>query len=299
MLLVWAGLFPFNDTFRAHINKRDAECGHTKFVEENLVYPPKGLQVPPNKGGVGPAYSCFDLFADVYEAASLINPCFNVYHVSTTCPVLWDVLGFPGSSPYTPEGASIYFNRTEVKNAIHAPLDVDWELCTRSNVFVGGVDSSPPSSYGVLPHVIDATQNVIIAHGALDMVLLANGTLLAIQNMTWGGKLGFQRPPTEPFYVPYSSISDNSIETMAAAGVFGTTHTERGLTYVGVAMAGHMIPQYAPSAAYRQLEFLLGRVNCLNCTVPFSTEMGATPQDVGPLGSGTAPQGWSSGIVSS
>lgn len=96
------------------------------------------------------------------------------------------------------------------------------------------------------------------------MILIANGTLLTIQHMTWGGKLGFQSPPRDPFYVPchHLSVADTDIKapgvlkdpnmdptrlvTLAVAGVLDITYTERGLTFVTIDMAGHMVPQYAP-----------------------------------------------------
>ncbi|KAL2126052.1 hypothetical protein VTI74DRAFT_1861 [Chaetomium olivicolor] len=99
------------------------------------------------------------------------------------------------------------------------------------------------------------------------MILIANGTLLALQNMTWGGKLGFQKRPDQPFYVPHNNFT--TLSTLAAGGVFGSLASERGLTYVAVDLAGHMVPQYAPSAAYRHVEYMLGRVNCMNCYIPF------------------------------
>lgn len=52
----------------------------------------------------------------------------------------------------------------------------------------------------------------------------------------------------------------------------GQYHTERKLTVVTVDLSGHMIPQYAPSAAYRQLEFLLGRIKNLGQTGSFTTQ---------------------------
>lgn len=109
---------------------------------------------------------------------------------------------------------------------------------------------------------------------------IANGTLLQIQNMTWGGLQGFQSVPTDPFYVPYHH--DVSDSTLAGAGVFGTTITERGLTFVGVDLSGHMVPQYAPTAAFRQVEVLLGRVSSLSSTDPFTTAFDA---DVGQVSS--------------
>lgn len=161
-----------------------------------------------------------------------------------------------------------------------------WAECSDIDVFVDGIDNSMPSSYSALPQVIDATKNVIIAHGALDFVLIANGTLLTIQNMTWGGKLGFQSRPTEPLFVPIHDDPEES--SWAGSGVMGTVHTERGLTYAAVDLSGHMIPQFAPSVAYRQLEFLLGRVSSLSSTEPFTTDADVT-QPTGDLGNGNAP----------
>ncbi|KAI4120376.1 MAG: hypothetical protein LQ347_007106, partial [Umbilicaria vellea] len=212
-----------------------------------------------------------DLWDAIYYAASEINPCFDIYQVATTCPLLWDVLGFPGSFDYLPAGASVYFNRSDVQKAINAP-PTNWMECTNVNVFVNGTDNSPPSGLSVLPGVIEKTNKTIIAHGMLDYVLIMNGTLLMIQNMTWNGAQGFQSAPSDPFFVPYhSELSDS---TLAGAGVFGTTHTERGLTFVTVNLSGHMVPQYAPAAAYRQLEFLLGRIDSLTLMSDFTTQTG-------------------------
>ena len=122
------------------------------------------------------------------------------------------------------------------------------------------------------------------------MILIANGTLLAIQNMTWGGKLGFQSPPVEPFFVPYHA--EPSLATLGASGVMGTAHTERGLTYVGVDLCGHMVPQYQPTAAYRQLEFLLGRVDSLSRPSAFTTDTKFPQPIAAVVGNGTAPAGF-------
>lgn len=288
----WGGLFPFNDTFREHIHAQDKACGYTDWVNEYLVYPPKG-HIPMPLPGTHPNGTtkdeCWNLYWDIFDAISAINPCFDIYQVATTCPLLWDVLGFPGSMPYLPDDATVYFDRADVKAAINAP-PVKWEECSSDDVFVGGVDGSLPSGITVLPSVIERTSNVLIGQGALDMILLTNGTLLGIQNMTWANQTGFQSRPDGPFYVPYHA--EASLGTIAGSGVFGTAHTERGLTFVHVDLAGHMVPQYAPAAAFRHLEFLLGRVDSLASTEPFTTDA-HTAQSAGPLGLGTAPQGWS------
>lgn len=256
-------LFHLNSTYMQHLNAQDVACGYKAFRDQYFTFPPPGpMPAPPV------VTSACNIWSQAFSAASLINPCFDIYAIATTCPLLWDVLGFPGSFDYLPPGASIYFNRTDVQKAINAPVE-EWEEC-RSGVLRG--DTSPPSGLSILPSVIERSKRTIIAHGQLDMILLGNGTLLMIQNMTWGGKQGFQTEPASPFYVPYHP--EYTLGAIGGAGVFGTTHTERGLTWVEVFLSGHMIPQYAPTAAYRQLEYLLGRIPSLSLNSDFTTEGG-------------------------
>jgi carboxypeptidase D len=282
----WGGLFPFNDTFRAALHNTSAACGYDDYITKYLTFPPPGPfpSELPGTDEFGYTTDECDVWDDIYYAISLINPCYDIYQVATTCPLLWDVLGFPGSFDYVPNGASIYFNRTDVQKAINAPIQ-PWAEC-QDPVYGGNdTDSSPPSGLSVLPGVIERSKRTVIGHGALDFVLISNGTLLMIQNMTWNGAQGFQSKPSDPFYVPYHD--EPSLSTLAGSGVFGTTHTERGLTWVSVDLSGHMIPQYAPSASYRHLEFLLGRVDSLSSTEPFTTDY--VPQGNQTLGNGTAP----------
>ncbi|KAE8448109.1 hypothetical protein EG329_009874 [Mollisiaceae sp. DMI_Dod_QoI] len=275
----WYGLMPFNDTFRAELHNMSDSCGYTDYITKYLAFPPPG-KFPsqlPGQDADGKTLDGCDVFNTICNEVFYVNPCWDIYQVATTCPLLWDVLGSPGTFNYLPERATVYFNRTDVQEAINAPIS-NWEECSSSNVFVHR-DNSPPSGVSVLPGVIERSKRT-----ALDMVLISNGTLMMIQNMTWNGSQGFTTKPSDPFYVPYH---DNlSPSTLAAAGVLGTTHTERGLTWVSVDLSGHMIPQYAPSASYRHLEFLLGRIDSLSSTVPFTTD--GYPQSNATLGNGTA-----------
>lgn len=225
-------------------------------MEEYLTYPPKGKlpQLPPaNK-------SC-DVWNEIIEAVFLFNPCFDVYQVATTCPLLHDILGYPGSFEYLPKGGEVYFNRTDVQKAINAPIQ-EWATCSPIDVFVNGTDTSAPSSYEVLPSLIERSNRTVIAHGDLDYILITNGTLLTIQNMTWGGDQGFSKEPSDPLFVPYHE--EGSLSTLAGAGVMGRQRTERGLTYVELYLTGHMGPQYSPAASYRVMEYVLGRVDDLS-----------------------------------
>ena len=62
-------------------------------------------------------------------------------------------------------------------------MDVEWLECAPHDVFKKGVDSSLDPIQYVLPRVLEATNRVLVSNGALDMDILTNSTLLAIQNM--------------------------------------------------------------------------------------------------------------------
>jgi carboxypeptidase D len=87
-------------------------------------------------------------------------------------PILSDVLSETQTSP-------VYFNRRDVKEAIHAPLNVNWTLCNAS-VFPNG-DASLPSAFTVLPNVIEKSKRVVIAQGLLDFLYTAEGTRIVLQ----------------------------------------------------------------------------------------------------------------------
>ena len=76
-------------------------------------------------------------------------------------------------------------NYPDVKAAVHAP-NITWTDCSYGNVFVG-YDRSPEPNLdgGPLPQIIEGTNRVLISNGDWDGLLLTNGTLLSINNMTW------------------------------------------------------------------------------------------------------------------
>ncbi|KAJ5348044.1 uncharacterized protein N7506_001297 [Penicillium brevicompactum] len=255
-------VFGLNDTFMHEINERADKCGYTKFLDSALQYPPiptKNFPVVPDPSTPG----C-DVWDQVVKAATYINPCFNMYHLTDFCPFLWSEMGFPSLAG----GPNNYFNRSDVQKALNVPR-TNFDVCG-GDIFPNG-DGSVPSALGPLPGVIERTNNVLIGHGWYDYLLFLNGTLATIQNMTWNGAQGFQKPPIEPLFVPYTTALDklaNGYQSIpwtadAGAGILGTAHTERGLTFSSVYGSGHEIPQYVPGAAYRQLEFLLGRIKSL------------------------------------
>lgn len=276
----WNNLFYLNDTFMEQMRQHNEFCNYTQYLDKYLTFPP-----PQEKFPVLPdpyasqTYNC-DQFDNFYNALLLVNPCFNIYHITETCPHPYSVLGIVNAGDYSPPGAVVYFNRTDVQKAINAPVGTNWMQCTDKNVFGNGNvynysigdTSIGPAQDGVLQRVIEYTNNTIIGSGNLDMLLNTNGTLLAIQNMTWNGMQGLQSYPGIPLYTPYHP--ETNLGFPAGGGYLGYWGSERGLTFYQVQLAGHELPEYTPGAAYRMMEVLLGRVANFSVVSDFTTQQG-------------------------
>jgi carboxypeptidase D len=152
----------YNESFLSDMRELDESCGHAAFREAYMHFPPNGTQPPLPEPGA----KC-NLWETAYDAAYATNPCFNVYMVGFTCPLLADPLGYPTDLQFSYPGQPVYFNRTDVKRAMHAPMDVEWLEC-KGPVFVGDDgpegynDESPDPIQGVLPRVIEATNRVLM-----------------------------------------------------------------------------------------------------------------------------------------
>lgn len=87
------------------------------------------------------------------------------------------------SGLFPAQQSPIYFDRADVKSAIHAPTDQAWALCSSDPVFAtsSGRDTSTWSALSVLPSVLERNQRSVIMHGLADYILLADGNRIAIQ----------------------------------------------------------------------------------------------------------------------
>jgi len=237
----YQGVFSFNQSFMEYIEGVADQCNYTGYYEKYATYPP--TEIFPYLD-IWDEESC-DVWSDIFEAALVVNPGFDIYHIFSTWPLLWDVLGFP-TQVFQTQVAPLYFDRDDVKAVLHAPLDVDWQICSNIDVFVDDNDTSLPPVFTVLPNVIEKSERAVIVNGLADFLLIAEGARMAVQNMTWGGLQGFQTPIEEDSFV------------VDGFGALGTVHSERGLTFYEVALSGHMVPQYAPWSAYQIMQYLMG-----------------------------------------
>ncbi|KAL8678973.1 MAG: hypothetical protein Q9186_004694 [Xanthomendoza sp. 1 TL-2023] len=275
----WANVFNLNASFTAAIHERADQCNYTSYYNTHLAFPPPPAPFPVLPDPFASDEATCDLFDAVYSAALAVNPCFNIYHILDTCPHLWAQLGIVNPGDYEPPGAQVYFNRSDVQAAINAPVGTDWMQCTNKNVFGGATNNKSlsdrslgPASDGTLTRVIEAINNTIIGAGNLDFLLPTNGTLMALQNITWNGKQGFQEYPAKEFYTPYHPEYNGG--ALAGAGYLGLWGSERGLTFYQVQLAGHELPEYSPGAAYRVVELLLGRIKSFGDAGDFTTQTG-------------------------
>lgn len=262
----------FNKTFLAYLESQDKACGYYDYRSQFLTFPASGVQEPEYFNYTSNK-QC-DLWTLAYNQAYHTNPCFSVYSPNQQCPLLADPLGWPTDLKFSYPGLPVYFDRSDVKQAMHAPQDVQWQDCAAAPVFLGHGgpedegDLSPDPIQSVLPRVIEATQRVLLANGALDYDIITNGTLIAIQNMTWGGLLGFQEQPRKPFIITLPDLQYGPTFEANGWGAFdepmgtmGVQHFERGLMFVETLLSGHMQPQYQPRASYRHLQWVLGRID--------------------------------------
>ncbi|KAF2399219.1 alpha/beta-hydrolase [Trichodelitschia bisporula] len=265
----WQNLLYLNTSFTKSVYSLAEKCQYQAYLDKYMTFPPPGLLPKLPSPYFYPAVADCAISPYINRAALEANQCFNAYNILDACPAPQSALDSPSRDNSV---ISRYLNRPSVRTAIHAPPE-RWSPCVPSNrtFLPPGDQSPPPASNGVLARVIEHTNNTFIGSGNLDFVLPTNGTLLALQNVTWNGKQGFQvYPGRAPLRVP--GLRGSRKGSGRAPGRVGSWGRERGVTFWQVQRAGHGVMSEAPGAAYRVMEVLLGRVNDLGNTGRFSTQ---------------------------
>lgn len=139
------------------------------------------------------------------------------------------------------QGPNKFFNRPEVKAALHVKTSINWAMCTDSvnenyKIF-------PEGSYYLYPKLIESGLKILIFSGDTDMAVPYNGSQKWIDSL----KLGVVSPWR-------SWRAFNDMTTLA-----GYRTIYRGLTFVTVKGTGHMVPQWKPKEAFYMFQqFLKG-----------------------------------------
>lgn len=248
-----------------NIEQMSRECGLDRYFNDHLTYP------PPPKPWQPVSMEC-TIVQELHSSSIEANNCFNIYHVTEICPIPSNILGYAAFP--SPQGTVFWPNRPEVRQALHVPADApEWQFC-QPHVFAteNGTGMYNTSEHEQnLRRLIERTGNVLIASGTADSAVFPNGTALAIQNLNWNNAQGFETAPEEKFVVP-AHKRQGDVSTWASGGERGVFHTERGLTYITL-LAGHEVPRYAPTAAFRHLEYLLRRVDLKGDAGPYSLDI--------------------------
>lgn len=266
------------------VRRQHAEAGYTDFFAEHFSFPPKGIMPPANNT----ANFSSNIRTFINDAMILQEPCFNVYHITDTCPTLWStnaadawpLTAFQQAGIQDPQlrpgDSGPYLNLTVVRDLLHAPPGREWFAGSPDPVFTNPLnatsgDGSPRALLTVLPGVFERTPGIsLVVNGQLDMLIPSNGTLLGLQNATWRGAQGFSQYPSNALRIPQSKldVADETgywgaftkLEGAGRSGEMGNWVFERGVGFIDVAFAGHAVGRYNAAAMFRIIEVLLGRV---------------------------------------
>ena len=77
-----------SQTFLKYLDKQNKKCKYAGYLKKHLKYPPKGLLPFPKMSDE--AYRECDLWTEIFNAAVLINPAFNVYRIFDMVSILYD-----------------------------------------------------------------------------------------------------------------------------------------------------------------------------------------------------------------
>jgi carboxypeptidase D len=83
----WNNVLGLNESFLNDLNTLADECGFTSYIDEHLVYPPpKEPSTQLSLEDDETTEERCSIWLPLREAAELVNPCFNIYHIVDTCP---------------------------------------------------------------------------------------------------------------------------------------------------------------------------------------------------------------------
>ncbi|CAH7672996.1 Alpha/Beta hydrolase protein [Phakopsora pachyrhizi] len=264
--------FRLNETTMAHLSKIHKDCGYEDYINKYLSFPPSVNSSAPAPTSIYDVDGHKTKRCDVWQYVSkhsvhitifffLVNPSFNPYLISQTLQP-FSILRLPATFNQSLPGQieSAYFDRKDVKKVLHAQSNSNWSSCSNPSELVPRQGFNPAStSTVVLAKVINKLKRTVIVHGSLDFRVISNGTLIALQNMTWGGTQGFQSPINLPFFVPGQGTLGKYVSVF-----LNLWNTERNLSFVELEGSGESVPESEPKASLMIFKYLIGDFNSIS-----------------------------------
>ena len=136
------------------------------------------------------------------------------------------------------EGTSVYFNRQDVRDALHIQTDQPWDICTDRIDY----DQGSTDSYHLLPVLKAAGIRMLYFSGNADGSVPTQGTRDWINTLGWD-KTGEYRP----FYNQDKNVGGYVVDY-------------DGLTFTSIQGVGHMASQWSPEATkYAVYQFIANK----------------------------------------
>jgi len=130
----------------------------------------------------------------------------------------------------TEKAICLFFNRSDVKAALHVPDSIKWDLC--NDKFQTTYNVGTKGSFYLYPRLIQNNLRIWIYSGDTDGAVPFNGTRAWIQNL--------QLPV----------VTANRSWRITNDEVAGYVTVYQGLTFVTVKGVGHMVPQWKRAEAF-------------------------------------------------
>lgn len=183
-----------------------------------------------------------NILAQTKAQAGGRDMCINVYDVRLSdtypaCGMNW---------PTTLQATYDYLARPDVREALHVDSRQKPEAWVECNHRVGTPldnDVHGKASVIKLPEVLDAGVAVLLFAGDKDLICNHIGVERVAEGLTWGGS-GWGNPEKKQWFVNGSQA--------------GYWRTNRGLTYVSVADASHMVGVDKPIEAHDMMLRFMG-----------------------------------------
>ncbi|KAI8614985.1 peptidase S10, serine carboxypeptidase [Chytriomyces sp. MP71] len=221
----------YSEEFRTQLSELATKCRAMSSSDEFYL-----------QDGCDLAWYVTEIYNATHSDLGAGNSCFNLYNIDFSAPCVW------GSDHLWRQESQLttLMNNFVIQSALHVGSYLShlkdtfsWNMC--NNINIQPTSYNPPS-HELLNVIIKAGIDVVLYDGNRDYVCNYMQVERVISNATWNGARGFQRGPAA-----WTVSSRNA----------GLIWAERGLTYIRVFDAGHMLPADQPGSALALFQRIL------------------------------------------